>query len=336
MMTRSAGRATTAPRGGRMGERTGRGSGRTRGGNCDLGNGGIDEQGGQVFSQGNEVNDGVDGVANFFAIIAHRLQNLLPTILAQVGNQGNNQGNNRNQNDDAVNNNIQGDVSNVIVNNDRRGCSYKEFLACNPKYYNGKGGATVYTRWIKKMETVQDMSGCGDDQKAKYTAGSFINPRDGGSNGANDNSEGCAESWYTNDEAIRNGSLKNNPEKKGNGGKPSRDRNVKDDNKRTRTRNAFAIAANPVRREYTGAAPKVVPRMVNPVNARDLTAVHRACFECGGTDHFKAACPRLNQAQRPGRNHLNQVVANNGGQGHGNNDNQARGRAFMLGSEEAH
>ncbi|GKG23336.1 hypothetical protein Tco_0391372, partial [Tanacetum coccineum] len=42
------------------------------------------------------------------------------------------------------------------------------------------------------------------------------------------------------DEAIRNGSLKKNPSRRGNGGEPSRDRNVKDDNKRTRTRNAFA------------------------------------------------------------------------------------------------
>ncbi|GJY62894.1 putative reverse transcriptase domain-containing protein [Tanacetum coccineum] len=42
------------------------------------------------------------------------------------------------------------------------------------------------------------------------------------------------------DEAIRNGSLKRNPERRGNGGEPSRDRNVKDDNKRTRTGNAFA------------------------------------------------------------------------------------------------
>ncbi|GJV59035.1 retrovirus-related pol polyprotein from transposon TNT 1-94 [Tanacetum coccineum] len=34
-------------------------------------------------------------------------------------------------------------------------------------------------------------------------------------------------------------------------------------------------------------------------------------------------------------NHQNQVVAANGGQGHGNQGNQARGRAFMLGAEEA-
>ncbi|GKA51398.1 putative reverse transcriptase domain-containing protein [Tanacetum coccineum] len=75
--------------------------------------------------------------------------------------------------------------------------------------------------------------------------------------------------------------------------------------------------------------------MENPVNARNLTAAHEACFECGGTDHFKAACPRLNQAQRPGGNHPNQDVANNGGQGHRNNGNQAHERAFMLGAEEA-
>ncbi|GKF77947.1 putative reverse transcriptase domain-containing protein, partial [Tanacetum coccineum] len=34
-------------------------------------------------------------------------------------------------------------------------------------------------------------------------------------------------------------------------------------------------------------------------------------------------------------NHPNQVVANNGGQGHENHGNQARGREFMLGAEEA-
>ncbi|GJT78669.1 hypothetical protein Tco_1045394 [Tanacetum coccineum] len=119
------------------------------------------------------------------------------------------------------------------------------------------------------------------------------------------------------DEAIRNGSLKKNTDKRGNGGEPSRDRSVKDDNKRTRTGNAFATTANPDCR--------VVPRMVNPVNSRNLTAAHGACFECGGTDHFKAACPRLNQAQRPRGGCPNQVVAIDGGQGHGNNGNQARG-----------
>ncbi|GKD78250.1 putative reverse transcriptase domain-containing protein [Tanacetum coccineum] len=118
-------------------------------------------------------------------------------------------------------------------------------------------------------------------------------------------------------------------------GEPSQDKNGRDDNKRTRTGNAFATTANPLGRENIGAWPKCttcntyhapggpcrtcfnynrpghlakdcrdVPRHVNPVNTRNPTA--RACYECGSTDH-----------------------------GRGNQGNQARGRAFMLGAEEA-
>ncbi|GJV42724.1 hypothetical protein Tco_1421164 [Tanacetum coccineum] len=58
------------------------------------------------------------------------------------------------------------------------------------------------------------------------------------------------------DEAIRNGSLKKNTEKRGNDGEPSRNGNVRDDNKISRTRRAFAATTNPVRKEYTGSAPK--------------------------------------------------------------------------------
>ncbi|GJV37114.1 putative reverse transcriptase domain-containing protein [Tanacetum coccineum] len=65
------------------------------------------------------------------------------------------------------------------------------------------------------------------------------------------------------------------------------------------------------------------------------TPARGECYECGSSDHLKPACPRLNRAQGPGGNRPNQVVANNGGQGRGNQGNQARGRAFMLGAEEA-
>ncbi|GJR61318.1 putative reverse transcriptase domain-containing protein [Tanacetum coccineum] len=299
MMTQSAGCATATSRGGRTGGQTGRGGGqtgrgggRTRGRYGNQGNGGIDGQGGKVGGQ---------------------------------DNQGSNQGNPGNQNGDAINDNIQGDIRNVI------------------------GGAIVYTCWIEKMESVQDMSGCEDNQKEDFKNFTRVDfcP-------VNKMHKLETEFWnyamvgaghvaYTDrfhdlarllphlvtpknkrieryiygltphirrmvvvtepttiqkavqkagtltDEAIRNGSLKRNTEKRG-------------------------------RREYDY---RVAPKMVNLVNAKNLTAAPGACYECGGTCHFKAACPRLNQAQRPGGNRPNQVVANNGGQGHGNNGNQA-------------
>ncbi|GKE02883.1 reverse transcriptase domain-containing protein [Tanacetum coccineum] len=131
------------------------------------------------------------------------------------------------------------------------------------------------------------------------------------------------------DEAIRNGSLKKNTKKRGNVGELSRNENVRDDNKRHRTGRAFATITNLIMKEYTGITPKCTncnyhynpempcrkcmncnrfghfardyqagPRMVTPMNARNLTTARGAYFECGGIDHYKAACPRLTRAPR--------------------------------------
>ncbi|GKE68326.1 hypothetical protein Tco_1526398, partial [Tanacetum coccineum] len=81
----------------------------------------------------------------------------------------------REGNDERVDDlNGQGNDQDPITHHASLGCSYKEFLACNPKEYDGKGGVVVLTRWIKKMEYVHDMSSCSIDQKVKYTFGSFV------------------------------------------------------------------------------------------------------------------------------------------------------------------
>nr|GEU80402.1 hypothetical protein [Tanacetum cinerariifolium] len=117
-----------------------------------------------------------------------------------------------------------------------------------------QGGAIVYTRWIEKMESIQDMSGCRDSQK-------------------NHAMVGARHAAYT---------------------------------------DRFHELA------------RLVPHLVTLEGKR-----------IESTDHINLACTTLNQAQRLGVNHQNQVVAVNKGQGRGNQGNHARGRAFMLGVEEA-
>nr|GFA36865.1 putative reverse transcriptase domain-containing protein [Tanacetum cinerariifolium] len=262
---------------------------------------------------------------------------------------GSGRGNNENQDDNIINDNNQGNVRTVNTNNGRGGCSYKEFMACNLKDYDGKGGTIVYTRWIEKIKSVQDMSGCGENQKVEYTVGSFIETEfwchimvGAGHAAYTDRFHELARMVAAieprtiqsailkvrmlTDEEIRNEALKRNTNKRVNNGELGRDGNVRDDNKRSRTGRAFATITNPIRKEYTGTTPKcpncnyhhqpempcrlctncnrfgqfghiakdfrVRHMVVNPLNARNPIAAREACFECGGTDHYKATCPR--------------------------------------------
>ncbi|GJW83288.1 putative reverse transcriptase domain-containing protein [Tanacetum coccineum] len=258
------------------------------------------------------------------------------------------------KNGNVVNENVQENIRNVIVNGNQVGCSYKEFLACNPKEYDGKGGAVVLTRWIKKMESVHDMSGCSIDQKVntllvhlwfmmteefcpshqmqKLEAELWNHTMVGASHAAYTDRfheldrlvpylvtlESRMIERYVYGLALQICRVMAVMDK---------DKNGRDDNKRTRTGNAFATTVNHVGRENMGTWPKCttcnsyyapkgpchtcfnynrsgylakdcrgVPRNVNHVNARNLTV--RACYECGSTD-------------------------------------RVRGRRFMLGAEEA-
>nr|GEV27737.1 retrotransposable element Tf2 [Tanacetum cinerariifolium] len=244
------------------------------------------------------------GAPDFSKIIAQQLHNLLPIILAQVGNQGNV----GNQNGNVVNENVQESIRNVLVNGNWVGCSYKEFLACNPKEYDEEfcpshemekletelwnhvmveAGHAAYSDRFHELARMVALMELKTMQKAVQISGALT------------------------DEAIRNGSIKK-VEKKGNVEEPSKDKNGRDDNKRSRTENAFATTADPVGRENTGAWPKcaicnsyhaprepcrtcfncnrlghiardyrVVTRNVNPVNVGNPTPARGAYYECG-------------------------------------------------------
>nr|GEZ58780.1 hypothetical protein [Tanacetum cinerariifolium] len=130
------------------------------------------------------------------------------------------------------------------------------------------------------------------------------------------------------DEAIRNGALKKNIEKRGNNREPGRDVNVKDDNKRSRIERAFATITNPVRKEYTGTAPKCP----NCNYHHQPEVPCRLCTNCTRFGHIAKDC---RVGPRPEGSRPNQVMAIEGGQGRGNNGTYAHGRAFVMGSEEA-
>ncbi|GKD42079.1 hypothetical protein Tco_1266724, partial [Tanacetum coccineum] len=138
------------------------------------------------------------------------------------GDQGRGQENGRNQNDDAINDNIQGNVRNVIENNDCMGCTYKEFLACNPKEYDGKGGAVVYTRWIEKMEYICTL---GREVAIGMSWDNFKIRGLVATTKPSTIQKAVRIVGTLTDEALRNGSIKKNLEKRGNGGEPSKDRN---------------------------------------------------------------------------------------------------------------
>ncbi|GKE74859.1 putative reverse transcriptase domain-containing protein, partial [Tanacetum coccineum] len=263
-----------------------------------------------------------------------------------------NQGHVRNQNGNVVNENVQ------------------------KNEYDGKGGVVVLTRWIEKMESVQDMSGCSIDQKVKYTADSFMEEFCPSHEMQKLETElwnhvmvGAGHAAYTDrfhelarlvphlvtpksrkieryvyglalqirrmvavtepktmqkamqisgaltNEAVRNGSIKN-VEKRRNTREPSKDKNGRDDNKRTKTGNAFATTTNPVGRENTGAWPKCTT--CNSYHAPREPC--RTCFNCNHLGYFARD---------------RRVIPRNVNPGRGNQGNQARGRAFMLGAEEA-
>ncbi|GJR12703.1 putative reverse transcriptase domain-containing protein [Tanacetum coccineum] len=275
--------------------------------------------------------------------------------------------------------NGQGNDQEPLTRHVGSGCSYKEFLACNPKEYDGKGSAVIHTlsrevvvsmSWNDfKFMMIQEF--CPGHEMKKLESELWNHAMVGAGHAAYTDrfhelarlvphlvtpesrmieryvyglaSQICRMvaatepktiqkvvqiSGALTDETVRNGSIKK-VEKRENGGEPSKDKNGKDDNKRTRTGNAFATTVNPVGRENMGTWPKCTT--YNSYHAPEGPC--RTCFNCNRPGHlakdYRGVPSNVNpvNARNPT---VKAFAANNGVQGRGNQGNQ-----FMLGAEEA-
>ncbi|GJU53794.1 putative reverse transcriptase domain-containing protein [Tanacetum coccineum] len=265
------------------------------------------------------------------AIIAQQLQTILTQIITQVTN------------------NVNNATGKNGGNGGNNGCTYKGFMAYNPKEYDGKGGAIALTRWIEKMENVIDNSRCAKNQKVKYAASSFVNK---------------ALTWWNTQVQSRGreavivscGTLTKGNEKRKGVEESSKQGGRRNDDKRAKVSKGF-MAETTHRNEYNGPHPKCAKclayhpegrpcivcfnyqklghyarncrmpiKQVAPINAVRGRYELGTCYECGSREHYQNTCPKLNLA--PGQ--VGNRLTIKGNRNSRNNGNQVKGRAFNV------
>nr|GEW16655.1 hypothetical protein [Tanacetum cinerariifolium] len=236
--------------------------------------------------------------------------------------------------------------------NNNQGCSYKTFMSCNPKEFYGNEGVVGLLSWTEGMKSKLYISKCFDNSKVEYTAcllqgraltwwntqlvphmvtledkridryiwglAPEIRRMVTSANPSTIQSVVVLENRLTND-AIRSGVWK-----------MDNVRNKRREENQSRSRGG----GNPDKRQR-GRSLCFVLEMLNNVTPPDMYSVQAPSRGVTFARNYEMAVQGPNQALGQGRNRPNPTLAIEGNTDQRNNDNQTRGRAFIVGANEA-
>ncbi|GJW18385.1 putative reverse transcriptase domain-containing protein [Tanacetum coccineum] len=147
-----------------------------------------------------------------------------------------------------------------------RPCFYADFMKCQPLNFKGAEGVVGLTRWIEKMESVFNISGCAVENQVKFATCTLL---------------GAALTWW-------NGQIRTlGPEAlPWTWRKVSSLRGRQSDNQKEGWR-----------KEAFGASTAVwignTKWLLNTQIGHGANSKGNGCFECGASGHFKRDCPKL-------------------------------------------
>ncbi|GJW61370.1 putative reverse transcriptase domain-containing protein [Tanacetum coccineum] len=240
-------------------------------------------------------------------------------------------------------------------NGGNNGCTYKGFMACNPKEYDGKGEGFCPRNEMEKLESKFWNHKMVGANHAGYTdrfhelaklVPHLVTPE----------SSRIKRAGILTDEAVSCGTLTKGNEKRKGVEESSKHGSGRNDDKRGKVSKGF-VAATTHRNEYVGSLPKCAKclahhpkdrpclvcyncqkpghiarncrmpiKQVAPINAVRGGYEPGTCYECGSRKHYRNTNPKLNLT--PGQ--VGNRLTIEGNRNSKNNENQVKGRAFNV------